>query len=289
MCYFNGQKVTRAEYIRLKQLEREIKKYNFLNQGVIDGFTDAPIAVLVPTENKTNFDIVQMEWGYAPHYIEDREALAKLRNGYMDNGKWIQGKPNLNVKSENLFKSENTNRPSIFKEGAVSGRCLVLSTGFFEWQHVFRANKITGKPVKKADTYPYYIGLKDHAYFYMAGVYRGWTDRLTGEHVNTVAIVTAPANHLMTHIHNSKKRMPTILTDELAWKWMMEELSEAEIMEVASTQHDWEQMEYCTVAKDFKAKLEPEEHFMYQELPALELSLQGVDEPRSTGQQTSLF
>ena len=34
MCYYNGQKVTRAEYIRLKSLEKEVRRYNFLNVGV---------------------------------------------------------------------------------------------------------------------------------------------------------------------------------------------------------------------------------------------------------------
>jgi hypothetical protein len=29
MCYYNGQKVTRVEYIRLKQLEKAVANYDF--------------------------------------------------------------------------------------------------------------------------------------------------------------------------------------------------------------------------------------------------------------------
>ena len=56
MCYFNGQRVTREEFIRLMALEREVKKYDFLNVGLVDGFTQTPLAVLVPNQNRTNFD-----------------------------------------------------------------------------------------------------------------------------------------------------------------------------------------------------------------------------------------
>jgi len=34
MCYYNGQRVTRAEYIRLKNLEKLVADYDFLNAPV---------------------------------------------------------------------------------------------------------------------------------------------------------------------------------------------------------------------------------------------------------------
>lgn len=124
----------------------------------------------------------------------------------------------------------------------------------------------------------------------MAGIYQPWTDKKTGEHVNTTAIVTAPANKLMYQIHNTRKRMPAILNDELAWKWMMEDLSDEEIIDIAGTQHNYEEMDYCSVAHDFKAKLEPEEAFAYREseLPAINLSIEpGEETPEQ--EQLSLF
>jgi UDP-N-acetylglucosamine 2-epimerase len=45
MCYYNGQKVTRAEFIKLKQLEKAVKNYDFLDVGVHNGFNYAPMAI----------------------------------------------------------------------------------------------------------------------------------------------------------------------------------------------------------------------------------------------------
>jgi len=289
MCYYNGQKVSRAEYIRLKQLEREVKRYNFLDTGVLDGFLYPQLAVLIPNQHRTNFDIVQMEWGFIPSYIHDREEATKMRNGYKNaQGKWIEGKPNLNAKSENLFKSANKNGPSIFANAAHSGRCLILSTGFFEYRHFYKKHQKTGKQLTSTEAYPYYISLKDQPYFYIAGVHQQWTDKSTGECVDTAALVTAVANTGMRQIHNLKGRMPAILNDDLAWRWMMEDLSEDEIMEIAATQHDWSEMDYCTVGKDFKIKLEPEEKFSYAGMPELNLSLE-APEITTFDQQATLF
>jgi putative SOS response-associated peptidase YedK len=289
MCYYNNQKVTRAEYIRLKQLEREVKRYNFLDPGVFDGFLYPQIAALLPNKDHSNFDIVQLEWGFIPQYIKDREESAKMRNGHKNpQGKWIEGKPNLNAKAENLFISATTNKESIFADAARNGRCLILSTGFFEYRHFYKKHQKTGRQLESTESFPYYITLKDQPYFYMAGVHQEWTDKKTGEVADTAAILTTEANKVMRQIHNMKGRMPTILNDELAWRWLMEDLSEGDIMEIAATQYDWNQLEYCTVGKDFKIKLEPEEKFSYASMPELDLSLEA---PAITtfDQQTSLF
>jgi len=41
MCYYNGQRVTRAEFIILKGLEKPVRNYDFLNVGVHNGFNYA--------------------------------------------------------------------------------------------------------------------------------------------------------------------------------------------------------------------------------------------------------
>lgn len=141
-------------------MEKPVSKYNFLDVGVHNGFEFGPTAILMPLHHKTDFEIVQAEWGFIPSYIQDREEAAKMRAGYMGQNGWIKDKPNLNAKSENLFTNEEGNRPSIVKAAARDGRCLILSTGFFEWRHIKRRGKRTGKELQKADAYPYYITLK---------------------------------------------------------------------------------------------------------------------------------
>ena len=273
MCYYNGQKVSRAEFIKLLQLEKAVKNYDFLNRAVHNGFAYSPIAVLKINAEETNFDIVQMEWGFLPPYLKNREKVAQFRNGYKDeSGKWHIGYTTLNAKAENLFLNEKGNA-SIYADAARKRRCLVLSTGFYEWRHVFPLNKKTGQPLKTAIKYPYYISLKEEEYFYMAGIWQEWTDKDTGETVEIVAVTTAEANSLMQQVHNSKKRMPTILSDDLAYEWMFGDLNDDRITEIALTQYPAKKMDACTIAKEFLATLEPSTPFSYEDLPALEYAI----------------
>jgi putative SOS response-associated peptidase YedK len=273
MCYYNGQKVARAEYIRLKQLEKAIAHYDFLDRDLQIGFDYNLNAVLKPVKDREDFDIVQMEWGFLPDRwfgkpLDTREKIFAFRNGYKDaSGKFIPGITTLNAMAEELVQPGK-----IYKESALNRRCLVLSTGFFEWRHVHRINKRTGKPNKTSEKYPYYITVKDRPYFFMAGVWKPWTDVNTGEYVETFAIVTTAANSLMEQIHNSKKRMPTILNEDLAWEWMFGNPDEKRISEIACTQYPAEEMQACTIAKDFREVLEPAKPFAYEDLPALELN-----------------
>lgn len=274
MCYYYGQKVTKAEFIRLKELEKEVMKYEFLNkQEVHNGFAYKQVAVLKPNETKDNFDIVEMEWGMVMPYLKNRDAVEKFRNGYKDEtGKWNIGYTTLNAKAENLFISER-GKKSMFADAAKARRCLFIVSGIYEWQHIPKKNKKTGLPLKAVDKFPYHITVKDAPYFYIAGIWQPWTDKETGEHVEMATLITTTANHLMEQVHNTKKRMPTILNDDLAWEWMMGDLSEERIMEIAATMYPSEYMDACTVAKEFLASLDPAAPFTYEDVPALELSI----------------
>ncbi len=268
MCYYNGQKVTRDEYIRLKQLEKLVANYDFLSRDLQLGFDYNMNAVLKPIPDQEDFDIVQMEWGFIPHYLKTREDVFKMRSGYKDAaGKWKPAIITLNAVCEELLLPGK-----IYREAALKRRCLVLSTGFFEWRHIYPLNKRTGQPLKTANKYPYYISLKDKGYFYMAGIWQPWTDKVTGEHVETFAIVTTQANKLMEQVHNSKKRMPAILNEDLAYEWIFGNLDEKRILEIAATQYPTEEMQACTIAKDFREVLEPAKVFEYEDVPALELN-----------------
>jgi len=266
MCYYNGQKVMRAEFIRLKQLEKAVAKYDFLGRDLQIGFDYSQNAVLKAVPDKEDFDIVQMEWGFIPPYLKTRQDVYNMRNGYKDAaGGFRPPILTLNAVSEELVKPGK-----IYRDAALKRRCLVLSTGFFEWRHLFPTGKKTGKPLKTAVKYPYHIKVKDQEYFYMAAIWQPWTDKETGEYVESFAIVTTSANPLMEQVHNSKKRMPTILDEELAYEWLFGELDEARISAIAKTQFPANRMEACSIAKDFRDTLEPAKHFAYEDLPALE-------------------
>lgn len=123
--------------------------------------------------------------------------------------------------------------------------------------------------LKTADKYPYHIRLKDKAYFFIAAILQPYVDKDTGETVDTVAIVTTEANSLMKQIHNSTNRMPTMLPDELAWEWMMDNLTEQWITEIATYQIKASDMDAYKVEKDFRTTGCPSKAFVYSEVPEL--------------------
>ena len=272
MCYYNGVKVTRSEFIRLKSIEKAISKYDFLNKPLHIGFNYAPAPVLKRIEGKEDFDITQMEWGFLPTpnkwpFIKTREDAANMRFGYKDaNGKFNPPITTLNAVSEEMLLPNK-----MYRDAASNRRWLVLSTGFYEWRHIFPKNKKTGAPLKTAVKYPYRIKVKDKEYFFMAGIWNPWTDSETGEHVETFSIVTTVANSLMKQVHNSKMRQPTILTDDLAWDWLFGDLSEERIKEIGQYQFPATGMEVYTLPKDFKDALDPTAPCEYPELEPLEL------------------
>jgi putative SOS response-associated peptidase YedK len=246
-----------------------ISRYDFLQKDLQIGFDYSLNAVLKRQADKEDFDIVKMEWGFIPSYPRTREDVAKMRTGYKDaNGKFKQPYHMLNAVCEELLLPGKT-----YREAALKRRCLVLSTGFFEWRHIYPLNKKTGLPLKTSNKYPYYISLKDKGYFFIAGIWQPWTDKETGEYAETFAIVTTKANALMMQVHNSKNRMPTILNEDLAYEWLFGNLDEKTILEIAATQYPSSEMQACTIAKDFREALEPTKEFLYDEVPALELNL----------------
>lgn len=246
MCYYNGQRVTRAEYIELKGLEKPVKNYDFLNVGIHNGFKFAPCAILVPTEDGLDFEIKQAEWGYVPGFIQTRAEANLFRRQYTT----------LNFKAESLFINDKGKR-SMWADAAVNRRCLVLSSGLVESRHMPKIGK-KGQILKETDKFPYYVGIKEKEYFWFPGLYNEWLDPETSTFVNTVAFGVTEANALMKQIHNSKGRMPSFLSDDLAWEWMMTKPTagkltpedEARLSEIALTQIPSKMLDFCTVDSD---------------------------------------
>ena len=283
MCYFNGQKVTHDEFIRLKNLEKLVANYPFLQRDVQVGFDFGNTVVLKPVEGQQDFEIVQMEWGFIPDpmvwpFIETREQLNRLRRGYTDErGRFNQPLNFLNAVSEELVQKNK-----VYRKAALERRCIILSTGFYEWRHLFGINKRTGQPLKTPVKYPYRVKIKNREYFWLAGIWNPWTDADTGEHVESCAIITTGANLVMEQIHNSKKRMPTMLNDDLAFEWLFQPMDEKKVSEVARWQIPWEDLSYYTLAKDFLNSTDPLKEFYYPDLPPLDLP--GMEQTSPNGQ-----
>jgi putative SOS response-associated peptidase YedK len=129
-------------------------------------------------------------WGLIPFWVKDANQAKEIRM------------KTFNAKSETLAE-----KPS-FRNSLTRKRCLVLANGFYEWQ--------TNEKVK----IPYYICLRDQTAMALAGLYDQWTNPESGEMLNTFTIITTRANPMMEVIHNVKKRMPVILSQDTEQLWI---------------------------------------------------------------------
>lgn len=251
MCYYMGFKTSRDGMIRAKQIEKEFGVDEALKfvRGIVSGFEYGNWPVLKPKVGEEDFEISMMHWELIPFWVKDMEAVKESRKKFTT----------LNATCENLLTSK------MFRDSALKRRCIVVATHFFEWRH------ITPEGRKTAIKYPYHIDVKDQEYFFIAGIYSPWTDKSTGETMDTFALITTKANSLMEQIHNTKMRMPTILPEDLAYEWMFGDLSEERIKELASYQFPADKMDGYTVAKDVRAAFDPIEKVDYPDLQPLQL------------------
>jgi putative SOS response-associated peptidase YedK len=95
-------------------------------------------------------------------------------------------------------------------------RCLVVASGFYEWQ-----TQADGK-----SKIPYYIHLNDQEVFAFAGLYEA-SRTAQGEIIESCVHLTMPANGLLSEIHNTKHRMPAILAKEDREAWLSGSADEA--------------------------------------------------------------
>ncbi|HLP49323.1 MAG TPA: SOS response-associated peptidase [Chitinophagales bacterium] len=192
MCYHFADADTQ-EYIDWYVKKNGLKVYIW--QGAkyyVNGFDHGKN--IVACQGKDHLS--ELEWGLVPHWAADSAKAKDIRV------------KTLNAKAETIFEL-----PS-FRKAIIRQKCLIFAKGFFEWRHIDTKTKI-----------PYLIGVRDDSTgdtfrpFTFGGIYDTWVDKDSGELKETFSIITVPANEMMEVIHNSKKRMPLIIseTDHFAW------------------------------------------------------------------------
>lgn len=197
MCFHNSLSVKAQQLSQRYELDISDDELEPIFHGNGFSFPKWPI-ITSQVPDKFQF----YSWGLIPQWSRTKEDALKMRLN------------TLNARSETIFE-----KPS-FKASIRYKRCLVPSTGFYEWRD------------HKGAKYPYFISLREQEIFSMAGIYERYTDKQTGEVMDTFSIATCPANPLMAKIHNSKERMPVILTKEDEKIWIREKLSDQEIKDL---------------------------------------------------------
>lgn len=120
-------------------------------------------------------------------------------------------------------------------------------SGFFEWH-------TEGK--KK---YPFYIYPNEagEGVVSIAGLWDEWADPETGEVRTTYTMLTRPANGLMAKIHNSKKRMPCLLTPEQEKAYLEESLKKEEVLELLTIPYESGKLDAHPISRRITSRKEP--------------------------------
>ncbi|WP_419033682.1 SOS response-associated peptidase, partial [Dysgonomonas gadei] len=182
MCFHNSMSAKAqklASRYNLKTDIVEIYKEILEEQYHVNAFAHSLYPIVTDSDELQAFN-----WGLIPSWAKTEEQAKDIEN------------MTINAKADTIFE-----KPS-FRHSILSKRCIVPSTGFFEWRH------------EGSKKIPYYIRVKDEDIFSMAGIYDVWVNPSTGEIHHSFSIITTDANPLMEYIHNTKKRMPVILSPE---------------------------------------------------------------------------
>lgn len=181
--------------------------------------------------------LIIMRWGLVPSWAKDPRIGNRM----------------INARSESA-----ADKPA-FRSAMKARRCIVPTTGFYEWKK--------GSDGKR----PYIARLKDERLFGMAGLYGKWKSP-QGSEMLSFTILTTTANHLMSSIH---ERMPVILDRQDEGVWLEQGPLDADELERIFTPFPSERMEAYEVSTRVNdASVEGEDL---------------IDPVRTAGVQTVLF
>lgn len=237
MCFHNSINATASS------IEKRYKA-KFISPDIFDPIFHASAFNYSkwPVITNDKAEVVQLfNWGLIPRWTKSLEDAAKIRSF------------TLNAKIETVFE-----KPS-FRLSVKTNRCIIPSTGFYEWQ-TLNKQKI-----------PYFIYPKNEEFFSFAGIWEEWADKESGEILNTFSILTTEANPLMATIHNQKKRMPAILNHDLERDWLNKNITKEDVSSFSKS-FDENQMQAHTISKLITSRTEnsntPEvqQEFKYQGL-----------------------
>ncbi len=128
-------------------------------------------------------ELVLLRWGLVPFWAKDPSIGNRM----------------INARAETVAE-----KPA-FRAAYRHRRCIVLADGFYEWQR--DGNVKT----------PYFISLEGGGPFALAALWENWTDKETGESLQTTTLLTTEANEFMRPLHH---RMPVVLEANAAGEWL---------------------------------------------------------------------
>lgn len=165
--------------------------------GIVPRYNAAPgqfVPAIVAKEDGVRY-LTDVFWGFVPPWGED-----KGEGGYQ-----------INIRDDTIARNK------FFRSRLLTGRCILLADGFYEWQkpsgyeHLGRGRKLP-RGVRKI---PHRILMKDESPFPLASLWRSVD--INAKKTVTAGIITTSPNGLVSPIHD---RMPVILTDDELTSWL---------------------------------------------------------------------
>jgi putative SOS response-associated peptidase YedK len=185
-----------------------------------------PAWPIITKQDPKHFQMIH--WGLIPRWTKSNDDASDIRT------------KTINARSETIYE-----KPS-FRGAAQAGkRCLIPVTGFYEWY------------TSGSKKFPFYISTSDQKIASIAGLWDEWPDPETGELVPTYTLLTTEANPLLAAIHNTKKRMPCVLTPDEEKAWLYEDLNEAETLALLAKQYPAKKMHSYSISKRITSRTEP--------------------------------
>jgi putative SOS response-associated peptidase YedK len=201
-----------ANSAELKDIEKEFK-INLSESESKPRYNIAPsqkIDVVLNQDDKTI--LTGLKWGLVPSWSKDPDIGNRM----------------INARGETLSE-----KPS-FREAFKKRRCIIPATGFYEWKKAAGGKQ------------PYYFFLPDKPIFGFAGLYEEWTDKKTGELLETCTIITTEANDVLKPVHD---RMPVVLNSENYMLWLDEKANDTNQLQKLIVPYSAKEMNAYPVSK----------------------------------------
>jgi putative SOS response-associated peptidase YedK len=141
-----------------------------------------PVAAVRAVPVGTGRELTLLRWGLIPSWSKDPAIGNRLINARAET---VQEKPSF----RNAFRRH---------------RCLIPSSGFYEWQRLERGKQ------------PFFVRMRDKRLFAFAGLWDRWESPDEGV-IETCTILTTAANAVLAPIHD---RMPVILPPGEYDRWL---------------------------------------------------------------------
>jgi putative SOS response-associated peptidase YedK len=139
--------------------------------------------VAVRDDEEGQREACSLRWGLIPFWAKDPSIGNRMINARAET---VAEKPAY----RNAFKHR---------------RCVVLTDGFYEWRRDGSAKV------------PYFITTEGSEPFGLAALWETWTDKKTGEHIESTTLITTAADAYIEKLHH---RMPVALDPALATSWL---------------------------------------------------------------------